>query len=565
MGKIGKQIEKSGQWLVLLGVLGLLYAIAQAGAAWMLGQLSEKVVQLGWKQLLRLGGLTVLIVAIQMALEYTHKFLGGKFSSAGRRQLQEACADALAQAPASWLAGRSSGDLLGRLQSELEVCVQCFCSAIPTIVANLMGIAVCAAAMVALSAKLALLYIVVTLLVVALQMALSKPVQTSAQNMQRLRGQANAMARDVLSQRETVKAYNARGFLLNRYDGLLRPWQKAQVTAQAVASPIKGVGLLSGMLPTVFLCVMGAQMVRQGNLSVGAFMGVYFMSTMLVNTTMHFVDQIVEYRQGAAAAQRLGEILEAPREQTLATPPEKGGRIAFEDVWFRYREEGDWVLKGVSFAIEQGEKVAFVGPSGCGKSTVLRLMEGFLQPQKGRILMGGQPYEQLGAAVRQPMAFVPQQPFIFSGSLEENIFFDRQFSPQEKEKIYADAGVQSFLPKLPQGAQTTVGEGGTGLSLGQSQRAAVARGLAKQAKLLALDEATSALDAQSDAHIRQTISRLPQELTVAAVTHRLAGLDQYDRIYVMEAGRIVEQGAHKELLERGGLYASLYRRGEDAE
>lgn len=531
----------------------------------MLGQLSEKVVQLGWKQLLRLGGLTVLIVAIQMALEYTHKFLGGKFSSAGRRQLQEACADALAQAPASWLAGRSSGDLLGRLQSELEVCVQCFCSAIPTIVANLMGIAVCAAAMVALSAKLALLYIVVTLLVVALQMALSKPVQTSAQNMQRLRGQANAMARDVLSQRETVKAYNARGFLLNRYDGLLRPWQKAQVTAQAVASPIKGVGLLSGMLPTVFLCVMGAQMVRQGNLSVGAFMGVYFMSTMLVNTTMHFVDQIVEYRQGAAAAQRLGEILEAPREQTLATPPEKGGRIAFEDVWFRYREEGDWVLKGVSFAIEQGEKVAFVGPSGCGKSTVLRLMEGFLQPQKGRILMGGQPYEQLGAAVRQPMAFVPQQPFIFSGSLEENIFFDRQFSPQEKEKIYADAGVQSFLPKLPQGAQTTVGEGGTGLSLGQSQRAAVARGLAKQAKLLALDEATSALDAQSDAHIRQTISRLPQELTVAAVTHRLAGLDQYDRIYVMEAGRIVEQGAHKELLERGGLYASLYRRGEDAE
>ncbi len=565
MGKIGKQIEKSGQWLVLLGVLGLLYAIAQAGAAWMLGQLSEKVVQLGWKQLLRLGGLTVLIVAIQMALEYTHKFLGGKFSSAGRRQLQEACADALAQAPASWLAGRSSGDLLGRLQSELEVCVQCFCSAIPTIVANLMGIAVCAAAMVALSAKLALLYIVVTLLVVALQMALSKPVQTSAQNMQRLRGQANAMARDVLSQRETVKAYNAREFLLNRYDGLLRPWQKAQVTAQAVASPIKGVGLLSGMLPTVFLCVMGAQMVRQGNLSVGAFMGVYFMSTMLVNTTMHFVDQIVEYRQGAAAAQRLGEILEAPQEQTLAAPPEKGGQIAFEDVWFRYREEGDWVLKGVSFAIGQGEKVAFVGPSGCGKSTVLRLMEGFLQPQKGRMLMGGQPYEQLGAAVRQPMAFVPQQPFIFSGSLEENIFFDRQFSPQEKEKIYADAGVQSFLPKLPQGAQTTVGEGGTGLSLGQSQRAAVARGLAKQAKLLVLDEATSALDAQSDAHIRQTISRLPQELTVAAVTHRLAGLDQYDRIYVMEAGRIVEQGAHKELLERGGLYASLYRRGEDAE
>ncbi|MCX4310893.1 MAG: ATP-binding cassette domain-containing protein, partial [Desulfovibrio sp.] len=106
----------------------------------------------------------------------------------------------------------------------------------------------------------------------------------------------------------------------------------------------------------------------------------------------------------------------------------------------------------MSFAIGQGEKVAFVGPSGCGKSTVLRLMEGFLQPQKGRMLMGGQPYEQLGAAVRQPMAFVPQQPFIFSGSLEENIFFDRQFSPQEKEKIYADAGVQSFLPKLPQGA-----------------------------------------------------------------------------------------------------------------
>ncbi len=565
MGKIGKQIEKSRQWLFLLGVLGLLYAVAQAGAAWMLGQLSEKVVQLGWKQLLRLGGLTVVVVAVQMALGYFYKFLEGKFGSAGRRQLQEACAGALAQTPTPWLHGRSSGDLLGRLQNELEVCVQCFCSAIPTIVSNIMGIAVCAAAMVALSAKLALLYIVVTLLVVALQMALSKPVQTSAQTMQRLRGQANAMARDVLSQRETVKAYNARGFLLERYDGLLRPWQKAQVRAQAVASPIKGVGLLSGMLPTVFLCIMGSQMVRQDSLSIGAFMGIYFMANMLMNTTMHFVDQIVEYRQGAAAAQRLNEILEAPREQALLAPPEKGGQITFEDVWFRYGETGDWVLKGVSFSIAQGEKVAFVGSSGCGKSTVLRLTEGFLQPQKGRILMDGQPYEQLGAAVRQPIAFVPQQPFLFSGSLEENIFFGRQASTQEKEKIYADAGVQPFLTKLPEGAQTAVGEGGTGLSLGQSQRAAIARGLAKKARLLALDEATSALDAQSDAHIRQTIANLPQELTVAAVTHRLAGLDQYDRIYVMESGNIVEQGNHQELLAQGGLYASLFNRGEDAE
>lgn len=565
MGKIGKRIEKSGQWLLLLGVVGLLYAVAQAGAAWMLGQLSEKVVQLGWKQLLQLGGLTVLVVAAQMSLEYAYKFLEGKFGSAGRRQLQDACADALAQAPVPWLAGYGGGDLLGRLQNELEVCVQCFCSAIPTIVANLLGIGVCAAAMMALSAKLALIYIVVTLLVVALQMLLSKPVQTSAQTMQRLRGQANAMARDMLSQRETVKAYNARGFLLGRYDGLLRPWQKAQVKAQAVASPIRGIGLLSGMLPTVLLCVMGAQMVRQGNLSVGAFMGIYFMASMLLNTTMHFVDQLVEYRQGAAAAQRLNEILEAPREQALSASPAKSGRIAFEDVWFRYGEAGDWVLKGVSFAVEQGEKIAFVGPSGCGKSTVLRLMEGFLQPQKGRILMDGQPYERLGAAVRQSMAFVPQQPFLFSGSLEENIFFGRQISEGEKEQIYADAGVQSFLPKLPQGAQTLVGEGGTSLSLGQSQRAAIARGLAKKAGLLALDEATSALDAQSDAHIRQTIANLPQELTVAAVTHRLAGLDQYDRIYVMEAGQIVEQGRHQELLAQGGLYASLYNRGEDAE
>lgn len=565
MGKIGKRIERSGQWLLLLGVVGLLYAVAQAGAAWMLGQLSEKVVQLGWKQLLQLGGLTVLVVAAQMALEYAYKFLEGKFGSAGRRQLQDACADALAQAPVPWLAGYGGGDLLGRLQNELEVCVQCFCSAIPTIVANLLGIGVCAAAMMALSAKLALIYIVVTLLVVALQMLLSKPVQTSAQTMQRLRGQANAMARDMLSQRETVKAYNARSFLLGRYDGLLRPWQKAQVKAQAVASPIRGIGLLSGMLPTVLLCVMGAQMVRQGNLSVGAFMGIYFMASMLLNTTMHFVDQLVEYRQGAAAAQRLNEILEAPREQALSAPPEKGGQIAFEDVWFRYGEAGDWVLKGVSFAVEQGEKIAFVGPSGCGKSTVLRLMEGFLQPQKGRILMDGQPYERLGAAVRHSMAFVPQQPFLFSGSLEENIFFGRQISEGEKEQIYADAGVQSFLPKLPQGAQTLVGEGGTSLSLGQSQRAAIARGLAKKAGLLALDEATSALDAQSDAHIRQTIANLPQELTVATVTHRLAGLDEYDRIYVMEAGQIVEQGRHQELLAQGGLYASLYNRGEDAE
>ena len=179
--------------------------------------------------------------------------------------------------------------------------------------------------------------------------------------------------------------------------------------------------------------------------------------------------------------------------------------------------------------------------------------------------MDSQPYETLGAAVRQPMAFVPQQPFVFSGSVEENVFFGRQAEQQQKQKIYVAAGVQAFLPQLAQGPQTVVGEGGMGLSLGQAQRVAIARGLAKQADLLIMDEATSALDAQSDAHIRQTIASLPKKMTVAAVTHRLAGLDQYDRIYVMEAGRIVEQGSHRQLLEQGGLYASLCSRGEDAE
>lgn len=565
MGKIGKRIEKSGQWLFLLGVLGLLYAIAQAGAAWMLGRLSEEAVRLGWRELLRLGGLTALAVAAQMALEFVYQFLRGKFLSAGRRSLQQDCAEALAQVPTPWLSGHSSGDLLGRLQSELEQCVQCYCSAIPTVIANLMGIVVCAAAMAVLNARLAVIYMVVTLVVIGLQMVLSKPVQTSAKQIQQLRGQANAMARDVITKRETVKAYHAGDFLLDRYDRLLHPWQKAQVKAQAVASPIKGISLISGLLPTVLLCIVGAQMVRQGRLSIGAFMGVYFMANMLMNTTMHFVNQLVEFRQGAAAAQRLNEILEAPREKALAALPEQAGRIAFEDVWFRYQQTGDWVLKGVTFAIGQGEKVAFVGPSGCGKSTVLRLMEGFLQPEKGHILMDSQPYETLGAAVRQPMAFVPQQPFVFSGSVEENVFFGRQAEQQQKQKIYVAAGVQAFLPQLAQGPQTVVGEGGMGLSLGQAQRVAIARGLAKQADLLIMDEATSALDAQSDAHIRQTIASLPKKMTVAAVTHRLAGLDQYDRIYVMEAGRIVEQGSHRQLLEQGGLYASLCSRGEDAE
>jgi ATP-binding cassette subfamily B protein len=236
--------------------------------------------------------------------------------------------------------------------------------------------------------------------------------------------------------------------------------------------------------------------------------------------------------------------------------------VAFEEVEFHYpTRPAQSALEGLSFAVAAGERVAIVGPSGAGKSTVLQLLLRFYDPQSGRILVDGVPLTAADPAeVRARLALVPQEPTIFATTVSDNIRYGRlEASDAEVARAAELASADGFIRALPDGYATEIGERGVTLSGGQRQRIAIARAILKDAPILLLDEATSALDAESERAVQEALDVLMRGRTTLVIAHRLATVRSADRILVMDAGRIVEEGPHEALLARGGLYARLAR------
>jgi ATP-binding cassette, subfamily B, bacterial len=234
--------------------------------------------------------------------------------------------------------------------------------------------------------------------------------------------------------------------------------------------------------------------------------------------------------------------------------------VVFDDVTFAYPGRADLpALRGLTMTIRPGETVALVGPSGAGKSTVFRLLLRFYDPTTGTIKLDGVDLKQADpGAVRSRMALVAQDAALFSGSARDNIRFGREDADDEAISAAAvQAEADAFIQALPEGYDNGVGERAKTLSGGQKQRLAIARALVREAPILLLDEATSALDAESERLVQKALDEAMEGRTTLVIAHRLATVLRADRILVMEDGRIVEEGSHTELVERGGLYAKL--------
>jgi len=270
--------------------------------------------------------------------------------------------------------------------------------------------------------------------------------------------------------------------------------------------------------------------------------------------------------QGAmASSERIFMLLDEPKERYSGSAlKEVRGRIEFRDVWFSYasepKDENDWVLKGVSFVVGPGERVAIVGPTGSGKSTIISLLLRLYEIQKGQILLDGVDIRELDLRfLRSQMAVVLQDVFLFSGDILGNIRLQAEEIPKERA-VEAARFVQAeeFIRELPQNYFTEVKERGATLSVGQRQLLAFARAVAFDPKILILDEATANIDSRTESLIQSSIERILQGRTSIVIAHRLSTIRRSDRILVLHRGRLVEEGTHEELLARRGLYHALY-------
>jgi ATP-binding cassette subfamily B protein len=270
----------------------------------------------------------------------------------------------------------------------------------------------------------------------------------------------------------------------------------------------------------------------------------------------------------AGDAQEMTELFEQPpriQDEPFAKKTHiRKGRIDFKDVAFQYEDAAAGqsnLFDGFDLHVDSGEKIGLVGPSGGGKTTITRLLLRFVDIQRGAITVDGQDIRALRQqSLRQGIAYVPQEPVLFHRSIKENIAYGK---PGASDAQVISAAKKSFahdfIKGLPDGYDTLVGERGVKLSGGQRQRIAIARAMLADAPVLVLDEATSALDSESERVIQQALWELMKDRTAVVIAHRLSTIQRMDRIVVLDEGRIVEEGSHKSLLRKNGLYATLWR------
>lgn len=276
-----------------------------------------------------------------------------------------------------------------------------------------------------------------------------------------------------------------------------------------------------------------------------------------------FSSKYAVLQSAMSAAERVFELLNTPSAQLLpdrrVVPVRRRGSVEFKNVWFAYREP-QWVLRGISFEAQPGERIAIVGATGSGKSTVVKLLQRFYDPAEGAVLVEGVNVRDWDLfALRKHVSVVSQDVFLFSGTIAENIALGQpRLGREEIERAARAVHADTFIRKLPRGFDEWVGERGATLSSGQRQLLAYARALAQNPGILVLDEATSAIDPQTEALIEDAVSTLMRGRTVIVIAHRLATVERADRILVLHRGEIREQGTHHELLRHGGLYARLY-------
>lgn len=376
---------------------------------------------------------------------------------------------------------------------------------------------------------------------------------------------SSGQASEALSSVQTVQAFTHEGESRRAFAVVTEKSfaaAKTRIKARALMTAIVIFLIFAGVVGVLWV---GARDVRLGGMSIGDLVQFVIFSIMVAGSTGALSEIWGELQRAAGATERLSELLSAEdpiRDAVLpvdlAQPVR--GEIAFEDVTFHYPSRpGQSALEAVNLHVRAGETVALVGPSGAGKTTVIQMIQRFYDPEKGRITLDGQDLRDLGRGdFRRFLALVPQDPVIFAASARENIRFGRLgASDSEVEDAAKAAAAHEFLMALPQGYETYVGERGVMLSGGQKQRIAIARAILRDAPVLLLDEATSALDAESERAVQGAVERLSAERTTLIVAHRLATVKKADRIVVFEAGRIVAEGRHDELVAEGGLYARL--------
>ncbi|MCF2149393.1 ABC transporter ATP-binding protein/permease [Desmonostoc muscorum LEGE 12446] len=477
------------------------------------------------------------------------------------------------------------GKLITRITSDVEVLGDVFSTGAIGILSDLFSMLVIVALMFSIQWQLAslllLILLPITWLIVYLQKQYRKANYKGREELSILNSQLqeNVVGINVVQLFRREK-FNAELFRAtnNRYTQQV---DKNIFYDAAVSATLEWVGLvaIAGVL------WLGGWMLLDKALTFGTLSAFILYAQRLFDPLKNFAEKFTVIQSGFTAIERVGDILDEPieiRDRTnvrysildakfgyideivanlespdLSFPPELG-EIRFEHVWFAYKND-DYVIKDLDFTIHPGEKVALVGPTGAGKTSIIRLLCRLYEPTQGRILIDGIDIKDVPQAeLRRYMAVILQEGFLFAGDVKSNISLGDGYTVEQIQQAAEKTNIAQFIEELPESYDTQLRERGTNISSGQKQLLAFARAAIRSPQILVLDEATASLDVGTEALIQEALDQLLFRRTAIIIAHRLSTIRNVDRIFVLKRGELIEQGSHEQLLQQGGLYATLH-------
>jgi len=508
--------------------------------------------------ILILLGIVIIKVGSDFLRQFFTGYLGQKISSNTLREVH----DKFLHLPPSWFKNQDSGELLSRTTNDIQEVRYFLSTHLPDFVKNPLIIIVGLTALFIKNWIFTLELLSVGFLIILATQLIGSRIRTTATKVRESLGSITSSLQRSLFSIDIIKIFTREKFHRKKFNQELNNYLDHSKKEIALSSIIRPINELLSSLATIAIIGTGIWLISKGQMKSSELVG-FILYLAVLSSPLNALSYItVQYKKATASASRINEILTAQNENNrnnLPDLPTINGKICFKNIHFSYRKE-EPILRGINFSIAAGTTTAIVGSSGCGKTTLINLIPALIIPNKGTIKIDNKNITHVNLpSLRRQIGVVTQESILFNGTILENIRYGNLDSPDNDViKAAQKANAHTFIKKFKDEYNTIIGDRGILLSGGQRQRLAIARVILQNPRILILDEATSSLDNENERAIQEAITRISKNLTTFVIAHRLSTIQHANKILVINNGQIIQEGTHKELLRKNGLYKKLY-------